>query len=224
MQLTLCRPDEVSIHKLAASKPKPSLFSKYMKSKCLKLFQSSEHSNQAESIKSLMSCAMPIQPAKEHHVTLLEDHYHHIEIVKCNDQSDQQAHSHSTNVITTKLDLSTDNGYASLPESVQSTKTSYSSLDSLSTLSVPNKLASIWSAPNLCSYTSSIKSDIQTFLHEIQNGIEIFVRPSMVLNIMSKQECLDLYQNVEKVSNKKYLFVNFEHSINFFQCLVNSSH
>jgi hypothetical protein len=202
--LTLFRPDEVSIHKLAASKPKTSVFSKYMKSKCLKLFQSSEHSDQVSDFKSLISCVKPIQPANDNQHTRVdqEDHYHHhyIELAKCSDQSDQQAHLHSTNVITTKLDVSTDNGYASLPGSVQSTKTSYSSLDSLSTLSAPNKLASVLSAPDMCSYTSSIKSDIQTFLIEIQNGIEVFVRPSIMLNIMSKQECLDLFQNVEKVN------------------------
>ena len=201
--LTLFRPDNVSIDKLTASKPKTSVFSKYMKSKCLKLFQSSEHSDQVSDFKSLISCMKPTQPVNENQHTRVdqEDHYHqYIELAKCSNQSDQQAHLHSTNVIIAKLDVSSDNGYASLPGSVQSTKTSYSSLDSLSTLSVPSKLASVLSAPDVCSYTSSIKSDIQTFLVEIQNGIEIFVRPSIMLNIISKQQCLDLYQNVEKVN------------------------
>ena len=55
------------------------------------------------------------------------------------------------------------------------------------------------SSSDLISCTSNIKIEITSFLNNIQNGIDIYVRPSIVLNILSNQQCFDLFQNVEKV-------------------------
>lgn len=44
-----------------------------------------------------------------------------------------------------------------------------------------------------------IKYKIEDFLYELQDAIQTYVRPCIVLKILSIQQCLDLYQNVEKL-------------------------
>lgn len=97
-----------------------------------------------------------------------------------------------------KLDDDTiDYGYESIPTSIRSEKTSCSSLSSLFSIST-NANAAITS--DFIQLTNDIKNEMSTFLADIQTGVEIYVRPSVIFNIISKEECLKLYQNVEKVT------------------------
>ncbi len=42
-------------------------------------------------------------------------------------------------------------------------------------------------------------SYLENFITNIQLGIEAYVRPSLVLNILTQSECFELYQNIEKL-------------------------
>jgi len=43
------------------------------------------------------------------------------------------------------------------------------------------------------------KAYLEAFIVNLQSGIEAYVRPSLVLNVLSQSECFVLYQNVEKL-------------------------
>ncbi len=100
---------------------------------------------------------------------------------------------------------SVDCGYHSMPRtnSIPNTKSLYS-LSSLASSS-----DSHLSTANLESQFQQFKHETEHFLLQIQKAIEKFVRPSIVLNILSINECLSLYQNLEKLCAVTKFMQNF---------------
>lgn len=179
------RPAENSISKLINKKQKQSFVSKY-----IKLFQTSN-----SDFKSLISCVKPmISNKKQQQIDYCDSN---IEIVMSNQDYTIESKFQVTKIVHQKTtysqineDTDIDHGYASIPSSIQqSTTTSYSSLRSLKETHTHD----------IVTCTNSFKTEMENFLIDIQNGIEVYVRPSIVLNILSKEQCLDLYQNVEKL-------------------------
>ena len=174
---------------------KQSLLSKY-----INLF----HSNQID-FKSLISCVKPTSRINLKTISNSNkcDYYHNtidnLEQVMCanSDKTNsiqitkiaQKTSQSIANYDQKLLDETIDHGYASIPTSVKS------SVSSLSSISITNHSNN----NDLIQLSSNIKNEMSNFLLNIQNGIDVYVRPAIVLNIISKEECLQLYQNVEKV-------------------------
>jgi hypothetical protein len=104
---------------------------------------------------------------------------------------------------------SIDGGYYSIPRtnSIPNTKSLASDFGS-SASSIGNSKASGESDdsaynPVTLQRTESViqkfKSECEYFLDQIQQAVDVYVRPTFVLQILSIDECLNLYQNIEKL-------------------------
>ncbi len=206
--MVLYRPDEISLLKLNNKKRESKIsITTYMKKKCskniFKLFESTE--------KTIFSCVKPLQTKKVENNTEV---FKFIKQERLKVIDSTKPIPKKTCSISNFDETNVDHGYVSIPNSIQSATTSYSSLASLSSIlntliqsesgyksSKTNSKTSLSfnSSSDLISCTSNIKIEITSFLNNIQNGIDIYVRPSIVLNILSNQQCFDLFQNVEKV-------------------------
>ena len=126
----------------------------------------------------------------------------------------QQQNQQATTQIVTESDndrTTTDCGYYSIPRtnSIPNTKSLVSVSDlntSLSTSGCGSSVSSdnLSSEPNsnkVCiqGVISKFKSECDFFLGQIQSAIDLYVRPTFVLEILSIDECLELYQNIEKL-------------------------
>ena len=193
--MVLYRPDNWVPVKVAA---KSSSISKYIKNKChasLKLFKgkfegrrqpeiASNLSSQQVVLQSLISCIKPFdkpvpKPAK---TTLMEE-----------------------TIEAPSMDTTADYGYHSIPRinsceinSSESKQTSCSSLLTTASSSCSSGFVDM-KQDSLKSCTTLFKDELESFLVDIQCGIETYVRPSVVLKILSQSECLELFQNVEKL-------------------------
>jgi hypothetical protein len=107
------------------------------------------------------------------------------------------------------LDESIDYGYCSIPRtnSIPNTKSLASDFGSSSAASSSSSIAVDSIKPAAAVATTArrhhvvvkFKSECDYFLAQIQQAIDVYVRPSIVLNILSISECLALYQNIEKL-------------------------
>lgn len=82
-----------------------------------------------------------------------------------------------------KIDEMSDCGYYSIPRTVTAPASSVSST---------SDLGSNYS-------TEDLKDEINEFLNQIQNAIENYVRPSIMLKVLTIDESLSLFQNIEKL-------------------------
>jgi hypothetical protein len=95
------------------------------------------------------------------------------------------------------LSMNDDDNNDSLCGYSSSSMSSLSSLDQYQTI-------------DFTSFVDLVQQDIEEFLFKMQDSIEIYVRPLINSNIVSRQECLFLYQNIEKlIPVTKYLLNMF---------------
>jgi hypothetical protein len=100
-----------------------------------------------------------------------------------------------------KTDSDSDYGYFSIPhtddsclnEKFHTAKSNSDNEESISYTCVSNR------DDNAKTVLSDVKSIITQFLIDIESLIEVYVRPTIALNLLNKQEYLNLYQNLEKV-------------------------
>lgn len=117
-----------------------------------------------------------------------------------------------------------DYGYHSIPrasscESQISAKQSYSSLSTSSSKS--SGFCEEETHTPCKDVISSFKADLENFIREIQCGIETYVRPSVVFNILSQLESFDLYQNVEKLIPVAKFLLNIIGQLDNNPCALN---
>ena len=115
-----------------------------------------------------------------------------------------------------KRDMTVDYGYYSMPTTESDRNTLSSNGDDEQDMSDEDKLfesLDFTSSSSTSEFTilkpklasesffsdKTIKSNIESYLNDLQNAIQIYVRPCIVLEILSVHQSLDLYQNVEKL-------------------------
>ena len=101
-----------------------------------------------------------------------------------------------------------DYGYFSIPRTETNknsvntkslTSCSYSSLDTACSFESNKKEANLSAHEQDDGYLHDIRAQIEAFLGNMQSLIDSYVRPSVMFKVLSVQQALDLYQNVEKL-------------------------
>jgi hypothetical protein len=116
-----------------------------------------------------------------------------------------------------------DYGYFSIPRTETNknsvntksfTSCSYSSLDTACSFESNKKEANLSAheQEECDGYLDDIRAQIEAFLGNMQSLIDSYVRPSVMFKVLSVQQALDLYQNVEKLIPVSKFMLNIVNS------------
>lgn len=119
-------------------------------------------------------------------------------------------------------DNESDHGYCSIPRtSVSSLPRTQCSASTSSSSGIVSDISQVESKQSAGEVINKFKSECDYFLNQLQQAVDVYVRPSMVSNILTINECFNLYQNIEKLVPVTRFMTNVLFSSNQ-SCLPNA--